>query len=150
MKNSNEKATCHCQSNACPNLEEKSPSAVKKTIRSIPSVLLSILVAFFPKCPMCWAVYMSMLGSFGLAKIPFMWWLLPVFMVFLVLHLWMLWRRIGEKGYGPFLCSLIGFSVLLSGKLVHLDSGWISVSGMFFIVVGSFWNSFSAQKLQTT
>ncbi|MGH2666281.1 MerC domain-containing protein [Flavobacterium sp.] len=149
MKNSSEKTTCNCQSNACPNVDRNASSAVKKTFRSIPSILMSILVAFFPKCPLCWAVYMSMLGSFGLAKIPFMWWLLPVFTLFLAVHLWMLFRRIPEKGYGPFVFSVIGFTVLLFGKLAHLDSEWLSVTGMLFIATGSFWNSFTANKLQT-
>ncbi|TGD59567.1 hypothetical protein [Flavobacterium humi] len=147
MKNSNTNAACHCKSNACPNQERKTPKGIKKILGSVPSVVLSILVAVFPKCPLCWAVYMSMLGSFGLAKIPFMGWLLPVFIGFLGLHLWLLWRRTGEKGYGPFVVSLIGFSILLSAKLARLDLEWISASGMLFIAVGSFWNSFSAPKL---
>lgn len=149
MKNSSEMTVCHCKSNACPNLNEEAPSVAKKTLGSIPSILLSVLVAFFPKCPMCWAVYMSMLGSFGLAKIPFMGWLLPVFVAFLILHLWMLLKRVSEKGYGPFLFSLIGFSILLFGRLAFLNLEWISIVGMAFIVVGSFWNSFSSNHLQT-
>lgn len=148
MKNSNEMTTCNCKSDACPNLKEESSSVTKRTLRSIPSILLSVLVAFFPKCPMCWAVYMSMLGSFGLAKIPFMGWLLPVFLLFLAVHLWMLLNRIPEKGYGPFLFSLIGFTVLLFGRIIYLDLEWLSILGMSFIVVGSFWNSFSPNQLQ--
>lgn len=148
MKKSDEILTCNCKSNACPNLQEGAPSVTKKTLGSIPSILLSVLVAFFPKCPMCWAVYMSMLGSFGLAKIPFMGWLLPVFLLFLAVHLWMLLNRAAEKGYGPFIFSLAGFTILLFGRIIYLDLEWLSILGMALIVVGSFWNSFSSKQLQ--
>lgn len=149
MKKPNEITTCNCKSNACPNLLEETPSVTRKAVRPIPSILLSILIAFFPKCPMCWAVYMSMLGSFGLAKIPFMGWLLPVFLLFLAIHLWMLLKRASEKGYGPFIFSLVGFTVLLFGRTICLNLEWLSILGMLLIVIGSFWNSFSPNHLQT-
>jgi hypothetical protein len=140
---------CDCKSKACPNVEVTSTKAVKKGLQSIPSIILSILVAFFPKCPMCWAVYMSMLGSFGIAKIPYMAWLLPVFLIFLGVHLWILYKKIAEKGYGPFVLSIMGFGFLSLGKMLLVNEQWILFCGMLFLFSGSIWNSFSFRSIQT-
>ena len=84
------------------------PAAAKQTVRSLRSVLLSVLIAFFPKCPLCWAAYMSMFGSLGLANTPYMGWLLPVLVGVLGIHLYLLAKKIPHKGYGPFGLSLAG------------------------------------------
>lgn len=142
-----QKTGCSCNSNACPNKEETNMS-LKKTVNSIPSIMLSVVVAFFPKCPICWAVYMSMLGSFGIVEIPYLKWLLPVFIVLLGFHLWMLLKKVRVKGYGPFVISLIGFSILIPSKLLFDLPEGISIVGMLFIFIGSLWNSFTINKTQ--
>lgn len=141
------KSGCNCNSNACPNKEETNLS-LDKTIKSIPSIILSVFIAFFPKCPVCWAVYMSMLGSFGVAEIPYMKWLLPVFIVFLGFHLWMLLKKVPSKGYGPFLISLLGFGIIMPSKILFNAPNWLSIIGMSFIIIGSLWNSFTLPKNQ--
>ncbi|MFN0215142.1 MAG: hypothetical protein ACKVT2_12875, partial [Saprospiraceae bacterium] len=88
-----------CQCHLTANVEPKSTDeAIKKTARSAPSILLGFLVAFFPKCPICWAAYMSMFGSFGLARTPYMGWLFPVLICFLGLHLLLLLKKAPQKG----------------------------------------------------
>src|SRR5690606_37188336 len=105
---------CCCHSGKAPvpvppaKSTHKPLQATRKTVRALPSMLLSILIAFFPKCPVCWAVYMSMFGSLGLAKLPYMRWLLPVLLVFLALHLFLLYRKAAQRGYLPFVASLAG------------------------------------------
>lgn len=140
---------CNCTSDTCPNVAPESTTTVKKSLRALPSIVLSILVAFFPKCPMCWAVYMSMLGSFGVVKIPYKSWILPVLLIFLGVHLWILYKKIVEKGYGPFVCSIVGFGFLFLGKVLLVDEHWILLCGIFFIFLGSLWNSFSFKSMQT-
>lgn len=139
------KNTCNCNSENCSNKKE-SKLILKKTGRTIPSIILSITVAFFPKCPICWAVYMSMLGSFGIAEIPYMRWLLPVFLAFLAFHLWLLYKKVPQKGYGPFLFSVVGFSIMLLAKFIFITQEWLAIFGMGFILFGSLWNSFSMPK----
>lgn len=147
MENTSKKK-CTCNAPTCPNQEQEETQVLKKSVRSIPSIMLSFFIAFFPKCPICWAVYMSMLGSFGLAEIPYMKWLLPVFIVLLGIHLVLLLKKIPTKGYGPFIISLIGFGIMIPSKIVYSTPEWVSVLGMFFIVVGSLWNSFTLSKKQ--
>ena len=117
---------------------------IKKTSRSLPSILMSILIAFFPKCPMCWAVYMSMFGSLGLARLPYMPWLLPVLLVFFAVHLFLLFRKAPQKGYWPFFVSLAGAVIILVGRGFFAGEKWMLITGMCCIISGSLLNSFSS------
>src|SRR3954464_1419237 len=65
-------------------------SSAAGTMRTLPSVLLSILIAFFPKCPACCIAYLSMFGSVGLAVTPYVEWLYPLLLASLGLHLGLL------------------------------------------------------------
>lgn len=139
-----ETGACDC----CLAAAQKKPAAAKSTLRSIPSVMLSVLIAFFPKCPICWAAYMSMFGSFGLAKTPYMDWLFPVLLAFLGLHLLLLLKKAPQKGYGPFLLSLGGALFILGGRSLFPAAEWVLFAGMLFILSGSLWNSFSFRQLK--
>ena len=150
MSNSKEMSSCNCQHNPQDESMGESFSGIKKTGRMLPSVLMSILIAFFPKCPFCWAIYMSMFGSIGLARLPYMPWLFPVLMAFLAFHLFMLWRKVPQKGYLPFLISLAGAMVILSGKVFFPLAQWLSVSGMILIISGSLLNNFSNIRVPLT
>lgn len=150
MSNSKEMSSCNCQHNAQDESMDGSFSGIKKTGRVLPSVLMSILIAFFPKCPFCWAIYMSMFGSIGLARLPYMPWLFPVLMAFLAFHLFMLWRKVPQKGYLPFLISLAGAMVILSGKVFFPLTQWLAVTGMVLIISGSLLNNFSNIRIPLT
>lgn len=138
------KSCCCANKQAVPPPEPV--SKVKKTARTLPSVLLSILIAFFPKCPLCWAAYMSMFGSLGLARLPYMNWLLPVLMVFLGIHLFILFRRVHSNGYLPFIISLAGALVIISGRMFFPSEKWVMMTGMACIIAGSLLNSFSPRR----
>lgn len=120
----------------------------KKTAKSIPSLLLSVLIAFFPKCPLCWGVYMSMFGSIKLAQIPYMGWLLPVLCVFFGIHLFILFKKRIKVGYLPFILSLAGSIIILNAKIYFPQYNWLLFTGMALILSGSLYNSFSINKLK--
>jgi mercuric ion transport protein len=151
MDNNFENRPCNCHNH---HIEAKSAGSVapkvKKTARSIPSVLMSVLIAFFPKCPLCWAVYMSMFSSIGLAQIPYMSWLLPVLLGFLALHLFLLFKKTSKKGYLPFFISLLGCTLLVLGRCFFPDEKWISFMGLFCIISGSLLNNFITSYLPLT
>ncbi len=141
---------CSCSSGEpVPLPQPGAAQQLKKTARSIPSVLLSILVAFFPKCPFCWAAYMSMFGSFGLAQIPYQSWLFPVLLGFLGLHLLLIYRRVPEKGYGPLILSIAGVAILMLSRSLLPDSMPLLATGLLFILAGSLWNNFSFDFTKT-
>lgn len=140
---------CHQQMHqAPPPALEKPLEQTKKTVKAVPSVLLSVLIAFFPKCPICWAAYMSMFGSFGLAHTPYMGWLFPVLLAFLGLHLYLILRKSKQKGYGPFAVSLVGALLILGQRSLFIDTEWLLYGGMLFIFSGSLWNSFSTAPIK--
>jgi hypothetical protein len=149
MSNAAEMNTCcHCsQPEQMELLPVHSFSKIKQTTRSIPSIMMSVLIAFFPKCPVCWAVYMSLFGSLGLAKLPYIPWLLPVLFCFLGIHLFLLFKKVPQKGYLPFALSLAGALVILSGRSFFPLEKWILITGMVLIISGSLLNSFSGVRL---
>jgi hypothetical protein len=136
---------CAAKQEAMP---QKPIVKVKKTAKTVPSIILSILIAFFPKCPVCWAVYMSMFGSLGLAQLPYMSWLLPVLLGFLGLHLLMLFKKGKKNGYLPFIISLAGATIILAGRTFFPAEKWVLFTGMGCIISGSLLNSLSTLRLE--
>lgn len=113
------------------------------TARSAPALVLGVLLAFFPKCPMCWAAYMSVFGSVGLARAPYMAWLFPVLLALSGLNLWLMLKRVPHKGHGPVLLSLAGTVVVLGGRSLLPTEPWLLPLGMGLMVLGSLLNGFS-------
>lgn len=144
MKRTTTTSSCHCNPSCQPEQVYPSGSITRKTAKAVPALLLSILVAFFPKCPFCWAAYMSMFGGIGLAKLPYtyMSWLVPVLLLTLCIHLVILYRRSSRQGYLPLLLSLTGTLILLSGRNFFPLEKWLLVVGMVLITTGSLINSF--------
>ncbi len=147
MYNSTETGKCCC-SVAPKTVQRKPVSKTKATAQSVWSLLLSFLVAFFPKCPVCWAVYMSMFGSVGLANLPYMKWLLPVLILLLGIHLFMLYKKAAKIGYIPFIISIAGTVAILFSRSFFSSEKWLLIIGMAFIISGSLLNSFSGALLK--
>jgi hypothetical protein len=133
---------CNCHGNMQHKMADNSLSKIKRTGRSLPSICMTILIAFFPKCPVCWAVYMSMFGSVGLAQIPFMPWLLPVLVFILAIHLAMLYKSASQKGFLPFTISLAGTLMILAVRTFFPPEQWLLITGMTLVICGSLLNSF--------
>jgi mercuric ion transport protein len=147
MDNSLKIIPCNCQNQTPEKKAEESSSKVKKTIKALPSIFTSLLIAFFPKCPFCWAIYMSMLGTLGIAKLPYMPWLLPVLLLFLGLHLFIIYKKSKQKGYLPLLLSLTGSIVLIAERSFFQSEQWLLIIGMLMIISGSLLNSFLKTRL---
>jgi mercuric ion transport protein len=148
MKTSKEQ-NCHCH-NVMVEEVDSANITTKSTIKSIGSMCLSILIAFFPKCPICLAAYLSMFGSISLARSPIMGWLFPFLISVLGIHLFLLFKKSSQKGYGPFLISVIGATLILTGRSFLPDYKFILWTGMMLILAGSLWNSFSFNRFNTT
>jgi hypothetical protein len=145
----NELNPCCCQSNISP--QKPIPQAIaKKTVKSAGSVGLSILIAFFPKCPLCLAAYLSMFGSIGLARSPIMAWLFPLLVSILAIHLFFLYKKTAQKGYGPFVLSVLGAFCILMGRSILPQHPFILWAGMAFIFSGSLWNSFAFNRFKAS
>lgn len=146
---------CSCHQPAVT--QEVKPAAApkpKRFGRAFFSLMLSFLIAFFPKCPLCWAAYMSLFSGIGLSQIPFQPWLLPVLFGMLALHLYLLYRQCRRTGFGPLWLSLCGVALLVTGRFFPAEP-YIAYAGIACVVGGSAWSaflrsniSFSAYKKQ--
>ena len=138
----NKSQCCGCQVNDLTNKNHQS-SSWKKILKSVPSTMLSILIAFFPKCPMCWMVYMSLFSGIGLSQLPYMPWLLPVMFVILSFHMYFMFKKTREIPMIFYTC-LAGAVFILLGRLLFVNHQWVSVVGMILLISSSLWANFSS------
>lgn len=120
----------------------------KKTGTLAGSILLSLGIALFPKCPMCWAAYMSALGFAGLENLPYQGWMLPVMIALLGLNFYILLKSARKRNfYGPFIIGLSGGLFLLIGRF-WLNWEAALYIGVIGIMAGSLWNALPANSFQ--
>ena len=105
-------------------------------------VISGILFAVAPKCPLCWAGYISAFGSLGISiQIPYQPWLLPLMAGLLLVNLVALFLRARARGrYSAFCLCLVGGLLIVSGKLV-LESTPVVLLGLASIIAGSLWSA---------
>ena len=118
------------------------------TMKALGSFLLSLLIAFFPKCPVCWAVYMSMFSGLGIAQLPYLKWMLPVLLLLFALNLYLLYRKANKTGYGPFFITLTGAIIILLGRNFFPAEKELLYTGMLLVLSGSLWSSFSGIRFK--
>lgn len=97
-------------------IDEPAPPARRGTASPVLGTLASLAVAFFPKCPVCWAAYLSLFGVAGLQRIPYSPWLQPVLAAVMLINLASLWFRGRSTGRRS------GFYLALAGALAILAS----------------------------
>jgi protein SCO1/2 len=118
-------------------------SYISNVFRNTWSVMPAIVVAFFPKCPVCWAAYLSMFGIAGLNTIPYSPWLLPVFYGVMGINLIILYLFAKQRnGYLPFYVSLTG-AIFLLGLGLTMKIKFCLYIGISLVFLGSLLNSFS-------
>lgn len=140
---------CNCScSGSSPAQKSTAIQSATKTAKSVPSILLSTVIAFFPKCPLCWAVYMSMFSSVGLSRLPYMKWLLPVLVLLFIVHLYLLFKKVKQLGYLPFLFSICGAGIILLARLYLSLPTWLLFIGISLIIAGSLMNNFSIGRVR--
>ncbi|MEM8568154.1 MAG: SCO family protein [Bacteroidota bacterium] len=114
---------------------------ISSILKSLQHVAFPVLLLFFPKCPVCWGVYLSAFGVSSLQSIPYSPWLIPWIMLAMVINLVILYRKLNERnGFIPFWISLVG-GVLVLGPGYLYSNQFCSITGIIFITVGAFLNS---------
>jgi protein SCO1/2 len=124
------------------------PSTRRKTATPVFGTLASLGVAFFPKCPICWAGYMSMFGIAGLQQIPYSPWLQAVLVAVMLVNLTSVWLRGRATGRmnGFYLVSAGAGAIIVS----KMSLGWESVAvwGIALTLAGSLLSALNAKNIR--
>jgi protein SCO1/2 len=125
---------------------EPHPNKRRKAAPPVLSTLASLGVAFFPKCPVCWAGYMSMFGIASLGQVPYSPWLQPVLVVVMLINLASVWIRGRSTGrMSPFyLVSIGALAIVMSKRGLGLEKA--ALWGVAFTFAGSMLSALSATK----
>lgn len=124
--------------------EPTAVSARGNTASSMFGTFAALGVAFFPKCPICWAAYLSVFGIAGLEQIPYSPWLKPVLVAAMLINLGSVWLRGRATG------RMSGFYLVAAGALAIVASkmslGWenAAVWGVALTLAGSLFSALSA------
>jgi protein SCO1/2 len=126
--------------------EPANPPARPSIVSPMFGTLVSLGVAFFPKCPVCWAAYLSVFGIAGLQQIPYSPWLQPILVALMLLNLFGVWMR------GRATRRMSGFSFVAGGAIAIVVSktglgleharAW----GVALTLVGSLLSALSCEK----
>jgi mercuric ion transport protein len=120
----------------------------KKILKTNASFLMAVLIAFFPKCPFCWAAYMSMFSFLGLNTIKYQPWLLPVFIVLFFANIVSLYLTRKRHGYKLLLLSLAGATLIVLNRL-YWNVPVVVYCGAALLIVASLWNSLSGRMVNS-
>lgn len=117
----------------------------KKRRKIIPvnsSVVFAMGLTIMPKCPLCWAAYLSVFSSLGLGTIDYQSWFLPAMLILLLSSLgFMFYQAYCRKIYGPVLLIIGGAVMVILGKFLF-NTGFLMYAGLTVVLLGSVWNTF--------
>ena len=106
-------------------------------LKAAPSAVLGFFIAFFPKCPVCWGIYMGIFGGWELVNVPHLGWLYSGLFILLSIHLVTLLRNAPRIGDLPFALSLAGATVILCSRFLSIGGLWVALTGMALVIFGS-------------
>lgn len=112
-------------------------------IGRLSTVGLPVLIAFFPKCPLCWMSYLNLIGISSIVSIKHQPWLVYVFIGLALFNLVNLYRLAKKRnGMIPFYFALCG-TVLLGLNYWYELSAIVLYFGLFLTLISALLNSLS-------
>ena len=116
-------------------------SLLKSKVNGIASPMLSFFIVFFPKCPLCWAAYLSVFGITNIHLLKFASRMQPLLIVLLLINLYALYKVARRRnGLLPFCISLAGLAcILFSGSFLELEP--LGYTGIGLMLAGALMNS---------
>ena len=104
------------------------------------SPILSLLIIISPKCPICWAAYLSVLGLTNIQLLRWTGWLLPLFVGLLLANLFSFYRGVARNGWPPFLLNLAG-ALCISCSLLAGSNTMLAGAGVSLSIASALLNS---------
>jgi protein SCO1 len=113
------------------------PSFARAVSSPVLSTLSAVAVAFFPKCPMCWAAYLSLFGVAGVEWLSASPWLLPLLVLVMLVNVGSLWwiGRRSRRRIGFYLAALGALTIVVFG--LWLDVAFANAAGIVLTGLGS-------------
>jgi len=125
---------------------EPSPATPPKPGSQLLASLAALGIAFFPKCPICWAAYLGAFGIAGLSQVPYSPWLLPLLAAAMVASLAAMWfRGRATRRMGGFYLAALGAVAIAVSRI---GPAWQEVAlwGAASTLAGSLWSAVSVGK----
>jgi len=120
----------------------------RRSASPLVATLASVGVAFFPKCPVCWAAYLSLFGIATLEQIPYAPWLLPLLAAAVLVNLLSVWLRARASGrFGAFYLVAAGAAVIFASNL-GIGSEAVAISGVGLTLAGSLLSALDRVQLR--
>jgi len=120
------------------------PDSHKHFASPLFGTLVALALALFPKCPLCWAAYLSLFGIAGLQSVPYSPWLQPVLAMLLAFNLTSVWVRArAVHRMAPFYFVAIGAVAIIAARV---SAGFepAAIPGVIFTLIGSLWGTLNA------
>jgi len=112
--------------------------SLSRGINATASFALGVITAILPKCPACWASYMSAFGVAGSGAIPYTPWLFTAVAAALVANLWIQWGIAKRRnGPVPIIFSFAGTLLVILAATTDWDSQWPKALGLGLLLLGA-------------
>lgn len=107
----------------------------------------ALVVAILPKCPLCFAAYLSAFGLFGISPLQYGFWILPLIILFSVVTIMIFFRQARRSAeYNPFFLSLTGLTLIPVGKF-YFENNLLMYLGIIILFISAAWLSKAKQKV---
>jgi len=121
-------------------IAEKSNHPPYNPAISVGGTIIAVLIAIAPKCPLCWAAYLSLLGLTSTPLLMLGSWILPILILLFVIHLAAIGKRaVQRKHYLPLMLSSVGFAMMLIAFYADVDV--LRYPGLLLVMAGSITNA---------
>lgn len=110
--------------------------------------LTSLVWAFFPKCPICWALYLSIFGMAGIPETPYLSKTRAALLAVMVVNIVSVWFRArATRRMGGFCFVCAGIVATILGKMV-VNWDDLAVGGVALTFAGSLWSTVNIRHLR--
>ena len=111
-------------------------SSFGQTINFSVSMVIGLLLAVVPKCPLCWGIYLSVCGAGAINLLSYQRWTAPILAALLLFNVGAMFHYAHvHRAYGPFLMTLLG-ALIITGSIILCTSEGTFL-GIFVLLIGS-------------
>lgn len=90
-------------------------STVKDGFKGVTSVLVPLFIMLLPKCPFCFAAYLSMFGIAGMQFMPYVKFIFPLLVVAMAINMFALYRMgVQRNSFFPLYLCVVGSAIVVT------------------------------------